>query len=233
MSEFFSMTNEALQKLLACVLFRGFEKAELPELLEKLRAKEINRKKGEFFFHEGEPAERVGILLSGEAQVVRDDYDGSRSVLSDLKEGDIFGEVFACADVKNLPVSVEAIADSDALFLDCRGIVTNSERISPELSRLMSNLLFLTARKNLLLNRKIELLSKRTTREKLLAFLLMKAKESGSSRFRIPYDRQMLADYLGVERSAMCSELSRMRREGLIEYQKNDFSLLLPLHTQI
>ena len=89
MSEFFSITNEALHKLLACVLFRGFEKAELPELLEKLRAKEINRKKGEFFFHEGEPAERVGILLSGEAQVVRDDYDGSRSVLSDLKEGDI------------------------------------------------------------------------------------------------------------------------------------------------
>lgn len=87
----------------------------------------------------------------------------------------------------------------------------------------MSNLLFLTARKNLLLNRKIELLSKRTTREKLLAFLLMKAKESGSSRFRIPYDRQMLADYLGVERSAMCSELSRMRREGFVEYQKNRF----------
>ena len=95
MSEFFSITNEALHKLLACVLFRGFEKAELPELLEKLRAKEINRKKGEFFFYEGEPAERVGILLSGEAQVVRDDYDGSRSVLSDLKEGDIFGEVLA------------------------------------------------------------------------------------------------------------------------------------------
>ena len=84
MSVVFSQSDEALQKLLACVLFRGFEKAELLELLEKLRAKEIKRKKGEFFFHEGEPAERVGILLSGEAQVVRDDYDGSRRVLSDL-----------------------------------------------------------------------------------------------------------------------------------------------------
>ena len=91
--------------------------------------------------------------------------------------------------------------------------------------RLLYNLLFVTAQKNLLLNRKIELLSKRTTREKLASFLWMKAKEAGQVHFTVPFDRQSLADYLGVDRSAMCAELSRMRRDGWIDYHKNVFRI--------
>ena len=223
MSDILAKHKEIVPKLSACRLFRGFSAQEFPAVLQKLCAKEKTIQKGVFFFREGEPALYVGILLSGEAQIVRDDYYGNRSVLSDLQPGDIFGEVFACANIRDLPVSVMALKESTALFLNCRGLWETEKGAVDIQTRLIRNLLMITAQKNLLLNQKIELLSKKTTREKLTAFLIMKAKENGSEKFRISYDRQQLADYLGVERSAMSAELSRMRREGLIDFQKSEF----------
>ena len=217
-------SEDSLRLLAACRLFDGIDRAILPSVLEKLGAVEKKRQKGEFFFREGEPAENAGILLSGRAQILRDDYDGRRHVLAELAPGDVFGEVFACAAVKTYPVYVEAVCEAKALFVNLALLEQNRTPDAHEV-RLLYNLLFVTAQKNLLLNRKIELLSKRTTREKLASFLWMKAKEAGNEQFTVPFDRQSLADYLGVERSAMCSELSRMRRDGWIDYHKNVFRI--------
>ena len=220
-----TVSESTVKMLLSCRLFEGMGQASVSAVLETLGASEKRRAKGEYFLREGDPAGKVGILLSGSAQIVRDDYDGRCSVLADLRAGDTFGEVFACAGVQEYPVSVVADRESTALFADFRELLADHPHPTSSEHRLVQNLLLVTARKNLLLNRKIELLSKRTTREKLASFLYAKAKESKSDHFTIPFDRQALADYLGVERSAMCSELGRMRRDGLIDFHKNEFWL--------
>ncbi len=113
-----TVSEDSLRLLAACRLFDGIDRAVLPSVLEKLGAVEKKRQKGEFFFREGEPVENVGILLSGKAQILRDDYDGRRHVLAELAPGDVFGEVFACAAVKTYPVYVEAICEAEALFVN-------------------------------------------------------------------------------------------------------------------
>ena len=141
-------------------------------------------------------------------QVVRDDYFGNRSILSTAGPGQLFAEGFACAGVEALPVSVVATADSNVMLIDCSHIMTMCKNACPFHNQMIRNLLHSVAKSNLQLNQKIEILSKRTTREKVMAYLLSEAKIQGRDDFSIPYDRQELADYLGVERSAMSAVTS-------------------------
>lgn len=222
------MTEQDMAILGACSLFEGFSVARLRQALSDLGGKVRGFGKGEAVFREGDPANAVGVVLEGEIQVYSEDYYGVRRMMTVLPAGEIFGEVFACAEVEALPVSAVAVRDSRVMLFDCRPVTLagrgeNTEEYYVHLTR---NLLHIMARKNLMLNRKIELLSKRTTREKLLFYLHTQAKTAKSDRFTIPYDRQQLADYLGVERSAMSEQLGKLRREGVIECNKNHFHLL-------
>ena len=167
-----------------------------------------------------------GVVLSGGVQVVQQDYYGNRSVLSVLQPGDTFGEVFACAGLTTLPVSVLAAKDSRLLLLDCRRMITLCPNTCGFHSRLIQNLLQLMARKNLEFTRKIRTMSQKTTRDKLLSYLLSQAKAQGASQFVIPLDRQALADYLGVERSAMSAEISKLKKAGVLDTKGSWFSLM-------
>ena len=218
------MTEQTERILHGCPLFEGIVRQELPTALASLDAAERAYEKGEIVFHEGEPARYVGVVLGGEAQIIREDYYGTRCLLARITPGEIFGEVFACAGVELLPVSVVAVQNCRILLLDSRRLAASRESGGFS-ARFLENLLSVTARKNLMLNRKIELLSKRTTREKLMAYLLLQAKEAHSDTFTIPYDRQQLADYLSVERSAMSAELGKLRRAGVLDCVKNRFHL--------
>lgn len=212
--------------LARCPLFEGIEEQELGEMLRCLNVLVRKAWKGQAIFREGEPAQWVGIVLEGGVQILRDDYDGSRSVLGQAAPGQLFGEAFACAGVETLPVTVLAEGDSTVMLADCRRALTLCPNACPFHARLVRNLLQVVAEKNLRLNRKIECMSRRTTREKIMAFLLAEARERNSREFDIPFDRQALADYLGVERSAMSAQLSRLRREGVIDCQRSHFRLL-------
>lgn len=214
--------------LLHCPLFDGITRQELGTMLACLDGKILEAAKGSPVFLEGEPARYVGIVLSGAVQVVRDDFYGNRSVLTAVSPGGLFGEAFACAALEALPVSVVALARSTVLLLDCRRVFTGCSQACDFHARLIRNLLQGIAQKNLTLTRKIRCMSPKTTREKLMTFLLDQAKQHGRAEFVIPYDRQALADYLGVERSAMSAELGKLRKAGLVECTGSRFRLLNP-----
>lgn len=208
-----------------CPLFAGISQKEMREMLGCLNGKITRIAKGDPVFLEGDPARYMGVVLAGAVQIVRDDYYGNRSVLTVVAPGGLFGETFACAGLEALPVSAIALQNSTVLLLDCRRVLTGCTHACPFHSRLISNLLQGIAQKNLTLTQKIRYMSRKTTREKLMEFLLDQAKEQGNSEFVIPYDRQALADYLGVERSAMSAEIGKLRKEGLIESSGSSFRL--------
>ena len=209
-----------------CPLFSGVNEADMAAMLQCLNGKPMNIAKGQPVFLEGEKAEFVGMVLSGAIQIVRDDYWGHRSVMGVAESGELFAEAFSCAGEKYLPVSAFALQDSRVILFDCRKVLTVCSHACPFHQQLVQNLLMILARKNLALSRKIQVMSQKTTREKLLAYLMEQAKQKQSAAFIIPYDRQGLADHLSVERSAMSAEISKMKKEGLIDTKGSWFQLL-------
>ena len=209
-----------------CALFSGIEKEDIPGLLACLGATERSFRRQQQILSEGEPARFVGILLSGSAQVVSQDIYGNRSIVGQVRPGQLFGESFACAGAESLPVSVVAEENCDAMLIDCRRITTACSNACGFHNQMIYNLLQAVAQKNLQFHQRLEITQKRTTREKLMAFLLGEAKTAGSREFTIGFDRQALADYLGVERSAMSAELGKLQREGVLETTRSHFRLL-------
>lgn len=203
--------------LVKCPLFDGIEANDLNTMIGCLHGKTKNVPKGSPVFLEGEPARFVGVVLFGTVQVVREDYYGNRSVMTILQPGELFAEVFSCAGLDTMPVSAIALTDSEVLLLDCRQILSSCSNSCHFHNTLIKNLLQEMAQKNLALSRKIRYMSQKTTKEKIMAYLLDQAKQQGSNEFVIPHDRQSLADYLGVERSAMSAEISKLKQSGQID----------------
>ena len=196
-------------------LFRGIAAGELPALLDRSSAREVRFAKGELLLHRGETPRSLGLVLEGGVHIIREDFWGNRSIVGLAGPGEIFAESYALAG-KPLAVSVLAATDGRALFLDAGHL---SQRLS-------ANLLALLAEKNLMLTEKMRHMARRTTREKLLSYLSAQALRAGTAEFDIPLDRQQLADFLAVDRSAMSAALGKLRDEGVLEFRKNHFRLL-------
>lgn len=209
-----------------CPLFDGIRMEDLSAMLSCIGGRKVAAAKGQSVFREGDAATHVGMVLSGAVRMVREDYYGNRSIVAHIGPAELFGETYACAGISSIPVSIVADEDSVVLLMDCRRITTTCSSACAFHNRIIFNLLKLVAIKNLVFDQKIQITSKRTTREKLMAFLLNQAKLQGSSSFAIPYDRQELADYLEVDRSGLSAEISKLRREGVLESEKNHFKLL-------
>lgn len=215
-----------LNTLKQCPLFSDITDTDLLNMLQCLNARIDTFARNQTIFMEGTPAASVGIVLSGAVAIVRDDYYGNRTIIAHIEEMQLFAETFACADIEHMPVSAIAACDSEIMFIDCKRILTICSNTCKFHTLLVNNLLRIVATKNILLNQKIEVTAKRTTRDKLMTYLMIQAKKNNADTFTIPYDRQALADYLGVERSAMSAEISKLRKEGIIECRKNLFRLL-------
>lgn len=218
--------KEYFDLLSASSLFRGIEAAELESMLHCLGAKVVTIAKGEPVFLEGDPAGFLGIVLEGSIQIVREDYFGNRSILHQSGPGDIFAEAFSFTGVDTMPISGYAAKNSRVMLFTCKRMMTVCANACGFHNRLVKNLLQLVSRKNLILNDKIRYMSQKTTKEKLMAYLSDQAKAAGQPEFTIPFDRQALADYLGVERSAMSAEISKLRKEGMIEATGSRFRIL-------
>ena len=212
--------------LAACPLFEGVSREDRAAMLRCMQARTVDVAKGEAVFRAEGPAEYVGILLSGGVRVFREDFDGNRTIQAAVRPGDLFGETFACAGVDRLPVTAEADRPSRVLLIRMRRLIETCPSACGFHNRVVMNLLKVMAAKNLMLNQKLEITSRRTTREKLLAYLSAQARAAGSDHFVIPFDRQGLADYLGVDRSALSAEIGKLRREGVIESDRSAFTLL-------
>lgn len=208
-----------------CPLFNGISDENLTAMLGCLQAKlrEFSRK--ENIFAEGDPAGYMGIVLSGTVQIVRQDYFGNRSIIGMAEPGDLFAESFACAGAAEMPVDVVASEDAEVLLIHQNRISNPCSSACDFHKQMIFNLMKIIAAKNIAMNQKLEITSKRSTREKLMAYLLMQAKKNGSSKFIIPYDRQELADFLGVDRSGLSAEISKLRAEGVICCHRNQFEI--------
>ena len=209
-----------------CPLFDGIADSELMGLMGCLDAKVMSFEKKYTIFTEGSRAKYLGIILSGSAQIIQLDYYGNRSIIHEIVPSELFGEAFACAGVEAIPVSVIANEDCDVLLIDCMRILHTCANACGFHQRLIFNLMKDIATKAIMFQQKIEVIAKRSTREKLLAYLNIQARKSGSRSFQIPFDRQELADYLEVERSGLSAEISKLRKEGIINSTKNSFELL-------
>ena len=209
-----------------CSLFDGIHPDDLKRMLTCMGARVDSFDKKYTIFAEGTPAKYVGIVLSGEAQTVRGDLYGNRTILSQASAPELVGEAFACAQIQSIPVSVIASEPCEMMFIDCGHILHTCQNNCGFHQQLIFNLMKDLAVKSIRFHQKSEVTSKRSTREKLMTYLSMMEKETGSRSFEIPFDRQELADYLEVDRSGLSAEISRLRKEGVLESRKNRFTLL-------
>ena len=215
-----------LEMLKKCPLFSDINEADLEKMIFCLGAKVVEFDKKYTILREGDEARYVGILLFGSAQIVQMDYYGNRNIIGIVNPGEMFGESFAAAGVKSLPISVIASDRCIVMLIECHRILYTCRGGCDFHRQLIYNLMKSLATKNILFHQRIEITSKRTTREKLMAYLMLMAKRAGKSSFDIPFDRQELADYLEVDRSGLSAEISKMRHEGVLECHKNHFVLL-------
>lgn len=214
---------EVLRK---CSLFNEIKDENLMTMLSCFGAKVESFDKKYTIFAEGKPAKYIGIMLSGSAQIVRMDYYGNRSILSGVEPSEVFAEAFACAEIRSLPVSIIANEHCEVMLIDCNHILHTCSNHCGFHQQLIFNLMKDLASKTIMFQQKIEITSKRSTREKLLTYLAFQAEKNNSDSFHIPFDRQELADYLEVDRSGLSAEISKLRKEGVIESNRNHFVLL-------
>ena len=215
-----------LNILKKCPLFTDIEEENLLRMLTCLRAKVQYFDKKYTVFSEGSPAQYFGIVLSGSVQIVQVDFDGNRSILGEMHTSEVFAEAFACAEVPVLPVSVMMNEPGEIMLIDCSHVVHTCSNHCGFHQQLIFNLMKDLAVKTLFFHQRMEITSKRTTREKLLAYLYSQVKKTGKLSFEIPFDRQELADFLEVDRSGLSSEIGKLKREGIIFAEKNKFTIL-------
>jgi len=206
-------------------LFREVEEEQLKLLLGCLDARTASYRKNQSIYQEDDRITTVGIILSGKVQIVKDDIWGNRTILNVLEAGDMFGEAFSCAGEEHIPASVWAAENTEVLVIDYKRIITTCSSACAFHSQLIKNMLYILGKKNLQLTQKVEHITQRTTKEKVLSYLSAEAKKQGNDTFDIPLNRQELADYLAVDRSALSNELSKMQEEGILTYQRNHFVL--------
>ncbi len=210
-----------------CSLFDCVDKDSLFVMLKCLNAKVEAFDKKYTVIAEGGAAKYIGIVLSGSVVMTRTDYYGNRSFLARFGQGEIFSEVFACSEIDTVPVCFTADEKSEIMLIGSDHILHTCSNNCTFHKQLIFNLMKNIASKALVFHQKIEIISKRTTRSKLMAYLTMCAKKSKNNVFEIEFDRQELADYLEVDRSGLSAEISKLRSEGVLNCQKNRFELYL------
>lgn len=208
-------------------LFRGVGQEEIASMLSCLKPREVTYGKGEAVYRIGDEVRFVGIVLQGSVRIERTDAWGATAVLALIQAGDVFAESYACASGVPLMVNVFANEESRILLLDAACLIRPCERVCGSHAKLTANLLALMARKNIALSQRSFHGMPKTIRGKLLAYLSTESARAGSRTFEIPFTRQQLADYLGVDRSALSAELGRMQRDGLLRTERRRFELLM------
>ena len=207
-------------------LFAGVGDDEIASMLSCLGARLYTYKKGEYVLRQGEHLNDIIVLVDGNLHIQKDDYWGNRSILGQIAVGEMFGEAYVAPESGALLNDVVAVDESSVIFFDVKRIITTCSSACRFHSMVVQNMFFAISEKNRKLVQKLGHMSKRSTREKLISYLSEEAKRHSSSSFTIPFNRQQLADFLSVDRSAMSNELCKMRDEGLLEFEKNQFKLL-------
>ena len=208
-------------------LFRGLPEEALREFLSGPFCRVKRYGAAENVFMAGDAVSGLGLVVSGKLRIQREGFGGDVVIVGEIEAGDTFAEAFVCAGAETMPVSVWTVGESEILFVDFAALLSEKrERGDGVHFGIIRNMLRIAARKLLFLSRRIEILSKPTTREKLISYLEEFVKQSGREDFSIPLNRQELADFLAVDRSALSREMGRMEKDGVLEFRKNRFKLI-------
>lgn len=205
-------------------VFDGLTLSEIEEIDAMKLVRTKTYRKGDVIFSTGDIIHEVCVILSGSVNIENIDFNGNRSILDNVDAGKVFAESYAlCGE----PMLVDAVAarDCDILFLDLRALMDSRNSEKSWYCKVMHNMLDISVRKNLVLSKRVLCTSPKTIRGRLLNYLTAQSLAAGSSTFRIPFDRQQLADYLNTDRSALSKELGKMRDEGILDFEKDHFTL--------
>lgn len=218
------MLNEIV-KIKDSRLFENISEAELSSMLNCLRAVTKTFQKSEFIFIEGSELKQIGVVIEGTVHMVKEDVWGEKTILATMTNGEIFGESFVCGEFSSSSVSFQAATDCKILCLSFHHVLSACSKSCVYHHKLIENMVTLIAQKNVKLMEKMEILSKKSIRERILTWLSQQSQINGNEKFESPLGRIELADYLCVDRSALTRELSRMKTDGLLDYNKNTFSM--------
>ena len=206
-------------------IFEGITEEETESLLVCMQAKVVEYRKGEYIFRQGQHIQSIALLIKGRIHIQQDDYWGNHSIINVIHPGEMFGESYAIQQEEVFLNDVVAVENSIVVFFDINRMLTTCSSSCKFHSKVIQNLFLVISHKNRKLMQKLGHMSRRSTREKLISYLSEEAKRHGSGNFSIPFNRQQLADFLSVDRSAMSNELCKMRDEGLLMFNKNSFTL--------
>lgn len=207
-------------------LFKGIDEEDYKMLVGSGYVRRKNYDKSEFILRAGDRVTELGLICSGMVHIESNDIWGNKSILSEIVPGQIFAETYALCH-EPLMVNVLAVCDTSVMFIDLDMLMSRDNESRGWYIKLTHNLLMMSARKNMTLSNRIFCTSSKTVRGRLSTYFSSLITKSGTNEFDIPFDRQGLADYLNVDRSALSKELCRMRDEGLLEFHKNHFKLYI------
>ena len=210
----------------ACRLLKDIDEEGFMRVCECLDAKELHLRNKETFIRENDPCNRIGIVVMGAVQLTRRRIDGGRNVLETIHENGTFGTTYVFRDEERMGISMSAVGDTVVLLFETENITRPCRDVCFAHMQFIRNLLTVMSQTSFALKQKLMILSLRTIRKRLMLFLNIRAKRVQSKEFDLPLDRQALADYLCVDRSALSQEISKLRAEHKLACVRNHFALL-------
>ena len=216
-----------IEILKTTMLFRGMDEDEVADSLKFLRANEQNFKKGTTILHAGDVTDKMGLVMEGCVTIESDDMWGNKTILSSVEAGQFFAETYSLLPGEPMLVNVVANEDCRILFLRIGSLKRLQNNMDRWMLRFVSNLLIISTHKNLMLSSRSFHTAPKTIRGRVMAYLNSVSMQKHAREFNIPFDRQQLADYLNLERTALSKELGKMKRDGLIDYYKNSFKIIV------
>lgn len=209
-----------------CTLFKGIVTEDLRNLLSCLGSYTKDYKNDEYVFISGNEINHIGILLSGQAEIIKENLAGSRHIMAFLNPAQIFGEGIVCTVKRISPVTIRVKEDSKILFIPYDRITKSCSNSCNFHVQIIQNMMMILGQKNYILNSKIEILTLKGMREKIASYLLTEYKSCNSLSFQTTPNRNELAEYLNVSRTSMCRELAKMKEEKILDYYQNSFKIL-------
>ena len=206
-------------------LFQGIREHEIEAMLTYFSAEERTYGKDAYIYRAGDVTGRLGVVMEGAVNIIKDDVWGNRKIIENIGGGQIFGGTYACLKGEPLMVDVQASERSRILFMDVNRILTTCSSSCDFHNRLIRSLMYVLAGKNLMLTKKMDIITPKSLRERVMVYLSQESVKQGCRTVTVPFNRQQMADYLSVDRSALSAELSRMQRDGVISYEKNRFTI--------
>lgn len=217
-------------KIINMPLFEGIKPDELKAMLFCLQGYIKEYKKGEYIIFEQDIVKNIGLIISGSIDMVKEDVWGNKTTLVRMGEKELFGETFACGENPSSSVTFLASSESEILFVPFAKVMHMCSNRCMFHHQMIENMVAIIASKNRQLMNKVEILSQKSIRGKLLAYLAFQSQEHGAKYFEIPFGRLELAEYLCIDRSAMTRELNNMKKDGIIDFDKNVFSIIEPIN---